>query len=290
MDSLPKDSEREQSAAQAWCSGNLERLIAECSPEIQKTVLALAVRHQLPWDLLALQEAAGSGVVEAAKSYNRTSGYSFQQQAFKFIERSVDNEARRLMSGGDGKEAFVSDERIRTALESLSVPMWEELIRDFTHQNTMIFRPYLNANKESLLQWLGESKFYRIFNELVSRGLIQFFSQPNLKTTRPTDAYWTAHIIYNARLSNIRGEPRPSVKRSWGEVMSKEAIAASLGTTPYKVGQIIKRMQEVPFSEFENEDINDYCFWATDPKAYKRHKALLARNTYAKRLPDPFFN
>jgi len=221
-------------------------------------------------------------------------GEPFERQAYKWILQATIATGEGLRASAlAGQLPEPSNEQIREALNAFSVQEWRNLIDEFERRDVDALRSYLTANKEPLIKWLGRSKFDSIAGRRLGRSLILRLSQP-LKRTCITDSLWAAHIHAHARLRNIEGAPRPSIKRSWAEVGGLNNIAESLSAqghevSPYKVKEILARIKQTPFEEFDG-DYKDYLFWATDPKSYEHHLHLRKTRRWPRRDPDPFFS
>ncbi len=268
--------------------------LQRCLPGIEQAAKEAALTFILPWRLEQLREEGFRGI----QKFVDTGRYvpmlaPFEQQAWSWIKREAATAGERMRaSAGAGEVPEVSDEQIRKALTTFSTDEWRTLIQRFNRRDVDSLRTYLDANKESLIKWLGKSKFYALFSEEIHRSMVLFFSQP-LNMTVTTDALWAAHIYEEARRNNVAGTSRPSVKRSWAEVGGLNNIAASLSShghkvSPYKVKMMLRRMEQTPPEMFDGEP-DDYLLWASDPKAYKRHLHLRTAYARPQRDPDPFF-
>lgn len=272
--------------------------LVRCKPNIERMAIQAACKYVLPWRLEDLQKAGFEGIKKAVHSgrYNEGLGSPFEQQAARWIAEAVDSAGKRLQASADAKgQPEPSNAQIRQALETFSVKQWQDLIGEFELQDVDTLRAYLTANHEPLTKWIGWPKYAAIRDGEITRGFTITFSQP-MRMTRITDAMWAAHIRADSRYHNIAGDSRPSVKRSWAEVGSRNNIAESLSqqgggeVTPYQVGKMFERMEQVPFEEFDG-DPRDYYFWATDPKAYEHNLRLrTSGRKWSRRDPDPFFS
>lgn len=133
-----------------------------------------AVESGVPWALQRLLEYGHQTAKEVARRDWEASGLSFELFVLERTRAAVHDEARRLFAEEQevrkrdpDKPSPVPNEAIREALETFSVPAWEQLIRKFDREDVNILRSYLDANKEPLIKQLGRKKYYRIFNEEV---------------------------------------------------------------------------------------------------------------------------
>lgn len=267
--------------------------LRRCVPVIEDIARQTALRFVLPWHMADLKEAGLRAAREASYKYDAATGTPFEKQMRPRIRKAADQKGEGLQASAiAGQLPEPSNDQAREALKTFSAQEWRELIGKFEQRDIDTLRPYLDANKEPLIQWLGQSEFNAIFCQVVERGLILFLRRP-VRMTTITDAMWAAHIYEEATQHNIAGTPRPSVKRSWSEVKGLNNIAESLNSrggkvTPYKVKQMLERMECRPFEEFVG-DYHDYFFWATDPKAFKHHLRLRETAPRPRRDPDPYF-
>jgi len=275
--------------------------IQECQPQIDDALQTAAKEFKLMWCLPEclpkLRRAAEEGISDAsAKPNPNLRDYPFPRQAAIVIAKHVRKAAAGLSA--DRKAGALeepSNEQIRVALEFFSKEEWRELVDGFEQRDNDTLRSYLDPNRKALEKWLGTGKFNAIFGAAILRRTYLACSEPGARLISVTDAFWAARIEDLVRHRNIRGGSLPSGKRSWDEVRSPKAISEGLtfrgrGASPYKVRQMLARMEEAPFEDFDGDHM-DYFMWATNPKDFERHRRTMETSPpYPRRAPDTYFS
>ena len=189
------------------------------------------------------------------------------------------------MRNSESRGRRPSEDRIEAALDFFSPGEWRRLIGAFGGRDTGALWMHVDRNRDRLERGLGRDKLYTVFDAIGTRNVELMCKAGPWRTTAISDALWAGYWQKLARQQNIARASRPSEKRSWPEVGGPNNIAESLSrggheVSAYKVREMLKRLERVPYGEQFDGSCWDYLMWATDPRAFRKFQRRIGKRDH----------